>query len=335
MYEIDFLPVGDGERSGDAIALRFTRPEVDGQVVVVVDAGFQDDGEALVEHVSRWYGTQYVDLVISTHPDGDHIGGLGIVMRELAVGELWIHRPSLHGHPGNSSADPAEKLVALAAAQSAPVQEPFAGVGAFGDRLVVAGPTIPFYEQMLDEQTLTTKAAAPSAGRRLAEAATQVARRALDRLPVETLIDDAGGTNPRNNSTTVLDLQLEGRRFLLTSDAGAPALQGAADTLDALGRSTASITFMQCPHHGSRHNLDRATLDRLLGTAGQGAWRTSCVSVSRDSDNPAPKITNALMRRGCRVGTTEGRTICYGSADAPSRPGWGPITPLPPRDESE
>ena len=27
MLEIDFLPVGDGEDSGDAIAMRFTRPE--------------------------------------------------------------------------------------------------------------------------------------------------------------------------------------------------------------------------------------------------------------------------------------------------------------------
>jgi hypothetical protein len=46
MYEIDFLPVGDGARSGDAIALRYgnlegTRAE---QTVVVIDGGFTDDG---------------------------------------------------------------------------------------------------------------------------------------------------------------------------------------------------------------------------------------------------------------------------------------------------
>ena len=47
-YEIDFLPVGDGARSGDAIALRYgnlegTRAE---QTVVVIDGGFTDDGRS-------------------------------------------------------------------------------------------------------------------------------------------------------------------------------------------------------------------------------------------------------------------------------------------------
>ena len=57
MLEIDFLPVGDGEDSGDAIAMRFTRPDTGGIAHVIVDAGFQDDGEALVEHVKNYYGT--------------------------------------------------------------------------------------------------------------------------------------------------------------------------------------------------------------------------------------------------------------------------------------
>lgn len=59
MYEIDFLPVGDGARSGDAIALRYgnlegTRAE---QTVIVIDGGFSDDGEALVELIETHYDT--------------------------------------------------------------------------------------------------------------------------------------------------------------------------------------------------------------------------------------------------------------------------------------
>lgn len=41
MYEVDFLPVGDGERSGDAIAVRFTKPGTDAIAHVIIDAGFQ------------------------------------------------------------------------------------------------------------------------------------------------------------------------------------------------------------------------------------------------------------------------------------------------------
>lgn len=337
MYEIDFLPVGDGEHSGDAIAVRFTRPDTGEHAVIIIDAGFQDDGDAIVEHVQEWYGTSYVDLVVSTHPDGDHIGGMGRVMRRLNVGALWIHRPALHGHPGNSGSDPAEELVALATAQGAPVFEPFTGVTAFGGALVVAAPSGPWYEQMLDEQASTAKSAAASTffGARLAERAVRFARRALDALPTETLFDDDGGTNPRNNSATVLDLAVDGRRFLFTSDVGVPVLHSAIDYLEVIGRTAIDLRFIQAPHHGSRHNLDRNVLNRILGAPGQAAWRTAYISVTNDAPkHPHPKVTNALMRRGCQVYTNEGGAIHHHSLDAPDRD-WAPLAPLPPRDETD
>jgi hypothetical protein len=54
MYEIDFLPVGKkpGDKCGDAIALRFVPPNSGQWAQVVIDAGFKDDGKALVEHVN-------------------------------------------------------------------------------------------------------------------------------------------------------------------------------------------------------------------------------------------------------------------------------------------
>jgi hypothetical protein len=54
MYEIDILPVGDEGQSGDAIAMRFTRPDGQGTAHVIIDAGFDDDGVALVDHVQRY-----------------------------------------------------------------------------------------------------------------------------------------------------------------------------------------------------------------------------------------------------------------------------------------
>src|SRR4051812_46534272 len=105
MYEFDFLPVGDGDRSGDAIALRFTHPETGQWVTGIVDAGFDDDGDAIVEHVREHYGTRSLDFFLSTHPDADHINGAGKVMRGLSVGALMVHRPAIHGHPANSGAE--------------------------------------------------------------------------------------------------------------------------------------------------------------------------------------------------------------------------------------
>ena len=53
-WEVDFLNVGEGERSGDAIALRFA-PDLtrapEGQTVIVIDGGTQEAGQRLVEHI--------------------------------------------------------------------------------------------------------------------------------------------------------------------------------------------------------------------------------------------------------------------------------------------
>ncbi len=59
MYEVDFLAVGNAGKSGDAICMRFTRPDTGGQAVVVIDAGYEDDGKALVEHVNAYYRPPY------------------------------------------------------------------------------------------------------------------------------------------------------------------------------------------------------------------------------------------------------------------------------------
>jgi hypothetical protein len=56
MYEIDFFAVGDGERSGDAIALRYTIPGRDEPIVGVIDAGFLSNGEELVGSPAMFAG---------------------------------------------------------------------------------------------------------------------------------------------------------------------------------------------------------------------------------------------------------------------------------------
>ena len=97
-YEIDFLSVGENSNSGDAIALRYgnftTNPH--DQRVVIIDGGYAGNGDDLVTHVTEYYATTRVDLVVSTHPDQDHIGGLSTVLDELHVNDLWMHRPWEH-----------------------------------------------------------------------------------------------------------------------------------------------------------------------------------------------------------------------------------------------
>src|SRR4051812_24750319 len=93
-WEIDFYPVGSG-RSGDAITFRYY--DVSGAPhVILVDGGFQEDGNAIVRHVLTWYGTDQVDHVVCTHPHADHMGGLPTIIAKLRVKKLWVHVPHIH-----------------------------------------------------------------------------------------------------------------------------------------------------------------------------------------------------------------------------------------------
>ena len=97
-YEIDFLAVGEESKSGDAIALRFGDfSNIEGdQKVVVIDGGFSDSGEKLLDSIKKHYGADKIDLVVSTHPDADHIGGLHYILDNAEVKELWMHKPWEH-----------------------------------------------------------------------------------------------------------------------------------------------------------------------------------------------------------------------------------------------
>jgi len=318
VHEIDFLPVGDGENSGDAIALRFTRPDTGGLAHVIIDAGFQNDGAALVEHVKQYYGTSAVDLAILTHPDGDHIGGMGEVIRGLNVSELWLHQIGEHGGGTLPAAGAVEELIALATEEGTAVSESWAGAQAFAGALTILGPDRGYYEQLVTEQ-VTGEAPAAVAKRSLLEAARGLFERLTDKLPVEIPFD-AEDVTPRNNSSMITLVNVGDARMLLTADAGVPALERAWDTAEALGLA-GSPTFVQIPHHGSRRNCSSEWLDRLVGDTTQPeGTRTAFVSVVAASEkHPSGKVINAYMRRGCRVIARAGpivptRAICDESA---------------------
>lgn len=333
MHEIDFLPVGKGGRSGDAIAMRFTKPS-GGTAHVILDAGFQADGEALVEHVQHYYGTSHIDLAILTHPDGDHIGSMGVVVRELKVGTLWLHDLGARGGASLDAADAVDDLMGVASDNCTTVAEPFAGTFGVGGALRILGPTEEYYEELVEEQLVVGKSA--GGGRALLEATRRRGERFLATLPAEIPFDDGEGTSPRNNSCIITMLETSGRRFLFTSDAGVPALHRAWDYLESSGLGTQSPYFAQIPHHGSRRNASSELLTRLYGETGQSTSRSALVSVSKNADakHPSPRVVNAYMRRGFTVVQTAGSAICESSVDAPSRPGWRPVTPMDPMDES-
>lgn len=324
--EIDFLWVGEETKTGDAITCRFTDSQSGQDVVVVVDGGFASDGSRIAEHVRKYYKTSFVDLVVCTHPDDDHIKGLFGVFDELSVGQLAINRPTDYSYTGDSvKSGLVEDLVAAARSQGTAVVPALEGASFFGGALIVAGPSDDFYRSMLREQRRAAGLVA-SATRGF----SQAIRVFFGGDPGETLTDDNGGTTARNNTSVILDLNSEGKRALLTGDAGVPALERAADYLNVSNRGNDWPDFIQVPHHGSRHNLDPAILDRLIGgLVDEGTVRGSAfVSVGTKADDfPRPEIANAFRRRGYPVIATRGQNIWWNEG-APPRWQYGPVEPL-------
>lgn len=336
MYEIDFLKAGD-KKDADAICLRFTRPDTGQFAHVVVDAGWQDDGDHTVDFIRQRYGVDYLDLAIVTHPDGDHIGGMGKVLRGLRVGTLLIHRLDQRGGASLDAAGAVAELVALAGERGVPVAEPFQGAQYLGGAISVLGPSETYYTELLAEQRAFEEGKGPSSlAASVAAHARNLADRVLEALPVEEVpFGEGPGPGPRNNGSTVILFQADDFRALLTADAGVPAIEAALDFAGSVGLNALSPDLIQIPHHGSRRNASSALLDRVLGPIGGSEVGKAYVSVCGENDpkHPAGRVVNAYPRRGYRWNWTAGSSIWRHSPDAPPRADYFPLPEMPAMEE--
>jgi beta-lactamase superfamily II metal-dependent hydrolase len=342
-YEIDFLPVGNGDKSGDAIAIRYGYHG--NYKIMVVDGGTKESGQNLVNHIKEHYRTTHVDYLVNTHPDADHASGLEVVLEQLSVGEVWIHRPWKYtelitqyfkdGRITDTSLESrlkhllshAYSLEKIAGQKGIPIYEPYAGskIGAFH----VLSPRKDWYLELIPLFNKT-----PEAKERALDAAqSQLSRQEVlvhEHWNLETLNED-GLTSYENESSVILYGQFDGRGILLTGDAGIQALDKASDYATQLGFNLLDIRFIQVPHHGSRRNVSPSILNRILGTKvneGIHPNKTAFVSSSKDSKfHPRKAVVNAFIRRGVKVHATQG-VIKTHSYNMPNRDGWTTSTPL-------
>jgi beta-lactamase superfamily II metal-dependent hydrolase len=367
-YEIDILAVGEGERSGDAIAVRCgnLRGRPDEQSVIVIDGGTLDSGERLVNLIKTQYRTRRVRMALSTHPDGDHSSGLTVVLEELDVDELWMHKPWDHSAEikgwfadGTLSNDRlsntlrkelenASDLDKIARRKGIPILEPFSDNGVNGRYpgvVRVLGPTKGYYQSLLPKFRDTPDAKASfnayEGFKSFYERAAGTVTKVLENWGIETLAEPAeDATSAENNSSALLLLTLDGRNLLFAADAGVPALTRAANYAATVGIDLKTCVFQMVPHHGSKRNVGPAILNRIVGPRLSGpptsSKMTVVVSAATEGEpkHPAAKVTNAYLRRGATVLATQGNSIVV-PYDAPGRSGYGPVTPVPFKREVE
>jgi len=335
-YEIDYIPVGDGEKGGDAIVLRFgnlTGPRNE-QSVVVIDGGFKESGEQLVKHIKDFYGTDHADLVISTHPDADHASGLSVVLENMSVGQLAMHRPWEHAveikdffKSGRITAsgleDKLEKslqnasdLEALTIKKGIQIVEPFQGIIGFNGAVRILGPSQEYYEALL-ANFRSTPEPIKSLGifAPIQKAAEEVAKLVQDFWHIDLLDDDDDTTSAENNTSTIIMFNIDNHKLLFTGDAGKTALLNAVAYAEGLGISLTGINFLDVPHHGSKRNLNSKILKRMNAT-------TAFISAPAGSGkHPAKKVTNALKKHGARVYVNRSNFLRQHN-NAPAR-NWG------------
>lgn len=80
--KVHFLDVGQA----DSILV-----ETPGGEIMLIDAGNNDDGKAVVSYLKRC-GVKKIDYLVGTHPHEDHIGGLDNVINSFKIGSVYMPR---------------------------------------------------------------------------------------------------------------------------------------------------------------------------------------------------------------------------------------------------
>lgn len=355
-FEIDFLDV-ETAKSGDAICIRY---EVQGRAFIhVVDGGYQDTGDKIIEHLTKHYGNPArIDHVVVTHNDNDHAGGLRVVLEKYQIGALWMLRPWLyapeiiHRFANYTNVDNLKShlrevysnLVALeeiATRKRIPILEPFQGtsIGMFH----VMAPTKQRFLNLIVTSDRTAAAKLDeqrpkSLGQILFEAASKAVKLVKAAWGVEVFPDE--GTSAENEMSVIQFAVLAGQKILLTGDAGREGLSEVITYSPHIGLALPGIDRFQVPHHGSRRNVSTQLLDQLLGPRLIGPTTATkfiaiISSAKEDANHPRKSVIRAMLHRGAFVCTTEGRSIRT-QQNALPRDGWTALTQLPyPADQEE
>lgn len=345
--EIDFVAVGrNSSKAGDAIAIRCgnlfgARHE---QFVFTIDGGTRESGRDLANHVRHIYGTDSVDVAVSSHPDQDHISGMSVLLDDLRVGTLLMHRPWQHSdqiarlfatNPNASTVTRnlrrdlalARDLENQAKRKGITIIEPFASepIGFGSGRLTFLGPSremylglVPLFDKTPEPSPLALALGLPSRSTSIVRSEPRLCFESAERPLLHDGTDDSAA---ENNSSTILLFETDDHRALFTGDAGKVALEAAWWHAISHGIHLGTLDFLQVPHHGSRRNVNPRILNSIQA-------RTAYISTPGHPTlkHPSQMVINYLNTKGTRVFCTNGFSLWH-QHNAPRRDGWARATP--------
>jgi beta-lactamase superfamily II metal-dependent hydrolase len=291
---------------------------------VLIDGGPPDAGDTVADFIAT-HLNGHVNLIIGSHLDLDHIGGLIKIVNRCTfnhfhlnlppdtrrfLGEIVIQKAT--GKKTGALWDRVEKSLDTAVALLEALQK----------KHVVPKPINAGDYLDLGEIRLNILNPTPE---RLVEAWNEIeGEEGLFKSTIRALSEamgEAPETSAENNSSVVIEMIYKGSPYaLMTADAGADVLREVIN-----GKQ---YPFLKVPHHGSKTGLD----DHLVSTIKP---RIACVPVGPNSyGHPAEEILDLLHECGAAIYCSEKvedcpeeclpisrRNICF-PKDRPLRPGW-------------
>lgn len=334
--KINMLDVNDG----DAIIVHLKRSEAD-HLVIVIDGGRSGNAEEVIKVLDRLLtslGKEGPDLVICTHYDVDHIGGLQLIAEHYdeKIGELWIHKPNLIestvdyasmllseqkvllnsrqefdsfrsailSYPGIENfmdvvLEQYSDMVALVKYLSkikVKIREPFPGLQFPGwPEIRVLGPTKVFYESKLEQLTpkhILLAEMKNMLNESVLEDERSLAKSVKTNLPACQILDnkDRSGVTAVNQVSAIIEITVEGNKYLFTGDANIDSFENIPDYRNELR----DIYWLKVAHHGSNNNSN----SELIGIMSP---KYAYISGKRHFD---PEVEGCLVDKGAIVKVT-------------------------------
>ena len=280
MFEIEMLPA----RQGDALWLEYGDAAHPRRALI--DAGTPETWDVLRARIAALApDDRHFELLIVSHIDKDHIGGVIPLLEDTALGitfgDVWFngfrHLPSTvepmgpvegerlttllveGGHNWNHAFE--QQAVVVGDEGPLPVKQLDGGL-----QLTVLSPYLPqlaklrpIWEPLVREHGLDP-AVEPAEPDPLPPEIESLGTPSVEELAAKRFKQD---TAEPNGSSIVVLAEFEGHRALLCADAFPEIVRGSVERLLEPGQDRLALDAFKLPHHGSRANINLDLLRRV------------------------------------------------------------------------
>lgn len=317
-FLIDMIDVGYGD------SFLLTMDNSNGKEVhVLIDGGESTESGKLIAYLSK-YTNEHLSLIIATHLDDDHIGGLIEVVKRFSVGEFIINMPGTF-----------KEWFGLKA-----IYEAY-GAKAFSKKhLIESLQTANTLAELLEYRKIKTSSAyqgrywncddvtlrvlnptAEQVNAAWAEALLKESRETIVNESLYGVESAVPKTTDSNNAGIVIQLEYKNDPYgLFAADVGAGILRKIT--------AGASYKFLKVSHHGSKTGLDNVLANQFRGAI-------AFLPVGDNSyGHPATEVLDMLKAVDARTYCTQRTKYCrrncmntgFGSLSLPIgrqlREGW-------------